>query len=70
MKKKDSVFIPIIISLSIIIPLAVAALMMFSNYLHISSANDFSYLPLFSWISELILDSETSSVDTSILHTI
>jgi putative membrane protein len=47
MQKKDSVFIPIIISLSIIIPVAVAALMMFSNYLHISSANDFSYLPLF-----------------------
>ena len=47
MKKKDSVFIPIIISLSIIIPIAVAALMIFSNYLHINSENDFSYLPLF-----------------------
>ena len=47
MKKKDSVFIPIIISLSIIIPIAVAALMIFSNYLHINSATDFSYLPLF-----------------------
>ena len=47
MKKKDSVFIPIIISLSIIIPIAVASLMMFSNYLHINSENDFSYLPLF-----------------------
>ena len=47
MQKKDSVFIPIIISLSIIIPVAVAALMIFSNYLHISSTNDFSYLPLF-----------------------
>ena len=47
MKQKDSVFIPIIISLSIIIPIAVAALMMFSNYLHINSENDFSYLPLF-----------------------
>ena len=47
MKKKDSVFIPIIISLSIIIPIAVAALMMFSNYLHINTENDFSYLPLF-----------------------
>ena len=46
MKKKDSVFIPIIISLSIIIPIAVAALMIFSNYLHINSENDFSYLPL------------------------
>ena len=32
MKKKDAVFVPIIISLSIIIPLAVAALMLFSNY--------------------------------------
>ena len=47
MKKKDSVFIPIIISLSIIIPIAVAALMMFSHYLHINTENDFSYLPLF-----------------------
>ena len=47
MKKKDSVFIPIIISLSIIIPIAVAALMIFSNYLHINTENDFSYLPLF-----------------------
>jgi len=47
MKKKDAVFVPIIISLSIIIPLAVAALMLFSNYLHINSKNDFSYLPLF-----------------------
>ena len=47
MKKKDTVFVPIIISLSIIIPLAVAALMLFSNYLHINSKNDFSYLPLF-----------------------
>lgn len=47
MKKKDAVFVPIIISLSIIIPLAVAALMLFSNHLHINSKNDFSYLPLF-----------------------
>ena len=47
MKKKDSVFIPVIISLSIIIPIAVAALMIFSNYLHINTENDFSYLPLF-----------------------
>ena len=47
MKKKDSVFIPIIIIISIIIPIAVASLMMFSNYLHINSENDFSYLPLF-----------------------
>ena len=47
MKKKDSIFVPIIITLSIIIPIAVAALMMFSNYLHINSENDYSYLPLF-----------------------
>ena len=47
MKKKDAVFVPIIISLSIIIPLVVAALILFSNYLHINSKNDFSYLPLF-----------------------
>jgi len=47
MEKKDSVFVTIIISLSIIIPIAVASLMIFSNYLHINSENDFSYLPLF-----------------------
>ena len=47
MKKKDSVFVTIIISLSIIIPIAVASLMIFSNYLHINSENDFSYLPFF-----------------------
>ena len=47
MKKKDSVFVPIIIFLSIIIPIAVAALMIFSNYLHINSETDFSYLPMF-----------------------
>lgn len=47
MQKRDSVFIPIIIALSVIIPLAVAALMIFSNYLHIKSQSDFSYLPLF-----------------------
>ena len=47
MQKKDSVFIPIIISLSISIPIAVSALMIFSNYLHINTEDDFSYLPLF-----------------------
>jgi len=47
MKKQDSVFVPIIITLSILIPLAVAALMIFSNYLHINSENNYSYLPLF-----------------------
>ena len=47
MKKQDSVFVPIIITLSTLIPLAVAALMIFSNYLHINSENNYSYLPLF-----------------------
>ena len=47
MEKKDSVFVPIIIALSIVIPIAVAALMMFSNYLHINSESDYSFLPLF-----------------------
>jgi len=47
MKNKDSVFVPIIIALSIVIPIAVAALMMFSNYLHINSESDYSFLPLF-----------------------
>ena len=48
MKKKDSVFVPIIISLSVIIPIAVAALMFFAEYLHIeSNVKEYRYLPLF-----------------------
>ena len=48
MKKKDSVFIPIIISLSIIIPIAVALLMLFPDVFHIESTTiDFSSLPFF-----------------------
>ena len=48
MKKQDSIFIPIIISLSIIIPIAVALLMLFPDVFHIESANyDFSSLPFF-----------------------
>ena len=47
MKKRDSFFVPLIIGLSIIIPLAVAALMIFAKSLHINSDNDFSYLPFF-----------------------
>ena len=48
MKKKDTFFIPVIISLSIIIPVAVALLMLFPNFLHIKSESiDFSGLPFF-----------------------
>ena len=48
MKKQDSTFIPIIISLSIIIPIAVALLMLFPDVFHIESENyDFSSLPFF-----------------------
>ena len=48
MKKKDSFFVPLIISLSIIIPIAVALLMLFPDVLHIESASfDFSSLPFF-----------------------
>lgn len=48
MKKKDSLFVPLIISLSIIIPIAVALLMLFPKALHIDSGNiDFSSLPFF-----------------------
>ena len=48
MKKKDSFFVPLIITLSVIVPIAVAALMIFPDYLHIKSDNiDFSSLPFF-----------------------
>ena len=48
MQKKDSLFIPIIIGLSIIIPIVVALLMLFPAVFHIESENyDFSSLPFF-----------------------
>ena len=48
MKKKDSFFVPLIISLSIIVPIAVALLMIFPDVLFIESENiDFSSLPFF-----------------------
>tara|TARA_B100001758_G_C18314186_1_gene559556 strand:+ start:532 stop:1065 length:534 start_codon:yes stop_codon:yes gene_type:complete len=48
MKKKDSFFVPLIIALSIIVPVAVALLMLFPETLHIESENiDFSSLPFF-----------------------
>ena len=48
MKKKDAFFVPLIIALSVIVPIAVAALMIFPDYLHIESNNiDFSSLPFF-----------------------
>ena len=48
MKKRDSIFVPIIISLSVIVPIAVALLMLFPNVFHIASENyDFSSLPFF-----------------------
>ena len=48
MKKKDSFFIPLIIALSIIIPIAVALLMIFPETLHIEVGDvDFSSLPFF-----------------------
>tara|TARA_B100000902_G_scaffold155401_1_gene151838 strand:- start:21758 stop:22291 length:534 start_codon:yes stop_codon:yes gene_type:complete len=48
MKKKDSVFIPIIITLSIIVPIFVALLMLFPDTLSIQTGNiDFSSLPFF-----------------------
>lgn len=45
MKKKDSVFIPIIISLSIIIPIAVAALMYIPEVFHIDIDGKLKFLP-------------------------
>jgi putative membrane protein len=48
MKKKDSFFVPLIISLSIIIPIAVALLMIFPDVLYIESETiNFSSLPFF-----------------------
>ena len=57
MKKQDSFFIPLIISLSIIIPIVVALLMLFPNVFHIESESvDFSSLPFF----HAILNGSTS----------
>ena len=48
MKKQDSLFVPLIISLSVIIPIAVALLMLFPDVFHIESTTiDFSSLPFF-----------------------
>ena len=48
MKKQDSFFVPLIILLSIIIPIVVALLMLFPNVFHIESEGiDFSSLPFF-----------------------
>ena len=48
MKKQDSFFVPLIISLSIIIPIVVALLMLFPDVFHIESESiDFSSLPFF-----------------------
>ena len=48
MKKRDSIFVPTIIFLSVIVPFLVAFLMLFPNVFHIASENyDFSSLPFF-----------------------
>tara|TARA_B100001142_G_C14091568_1_gene561478 strand:- start:102 stop:635 length:534 start_codon:yes stop_codon:yes gene_type:complete len=48
MKKQDSFFVPLIIILSILVPVAVALLMIFPDVLHIESESiDFSSLPFF-----------------------
>jgi putative membrane protein len=48
MKKQDSFFVPLIISLSIIIPIVVALLMLLPDLFHIESKSiDFSSLPFF-----------------------
>jgi len=57
MKKKDSFFVPLIITLSIIIPIVVALLMFFPDVFHIESESiDFSSLPFF----HAILNGSTS----------
>ena len=59
MKKRDSIFVPLIISLSVIIPIAVAFLMLFPNIFHIASENyDFSSLPFF----HAVLNGSTASL--------
>ena len=48
MKKQDSFFVPLIITLSIIVPIVVALLMLFPDVFHIESESiDFSSLPFF-----------------------
>ncbi len=48
MKKKDSFFVPLIITLSIVVPIVVALLMLFPDVFHIESESiDFSSLPFF-----------------------
>tara|TARA_B100000614_G_scaffold203752_1_gene185299 strand:+ start:216 stop:749 length:534 start_codon:yes stop_codon:yes gene_type:complete len=48
MQKKDSIFVPIIITLSVVVPIAVALLMIFPDFFHIESNNNkFSSLPFF-----------------------
>jgi len=57
MKKQDSFFVPLIISLSIIVPVLVALLMIFPDVFHIESESiDFSSLPFF----HAILNGSTS----------
>ena len=57
MKKQDSFFVPLIISLSIIVPILVALLMIFPDVFHIESESiDFSSLPFF----HAILNGSTS----------
>ena len=57
MKKQDSFFVPLIISLSIIVPIVVALLMLFPDVFHIESESiDFSSLPFF----HAILNGSTS----------
>ena len=57
MKKQDSFFVPLIITLSIIIPIVVALLMIFPNVFHIEYESiDFSSLPFF----HAILNGSTS----------
>ena len=47
MQKKDSFFIPLIITLSVAVPIVVALLMLFPATFHIDSSNNFSSLPFF-----------------------
>ena len=46
MKKQDNIFIPIIIGLSVVIPLAVAALMYLPDFLYVDVGQKLKFLPM------------------------
>jgi putative membrane protein len=74
MKKQDSFFVPLIIALSIIIPIAVALLMLFPDVFHIESKSiDFSSLPFFHAIlngSTAVLSHKVAMLSAFVLSSV